>query len=246
MRSTYKHSLLVAASALFASTGCVEYDASMVFDMSFPPLATLVTEGELNCPTGLEIAFQGIQSNANKVFVGAADLNLGQLNNGQPLIRVNPPVGCPPIEFTSPAGVFSLYGLAINRLQDSTVNDGSGLRLDQNLTQVTTIKITYQFSTGPFEIERTISKILESGGGGAEFPVVFVNGLGELQLLTQAFQVEAATLGGNIITVPVDVQVIGEPASGGTLESNVFTFPITMCATCTEIGITSQLVLDGG
>jgi hypothetical protein len=244
MRSTSKLSLLVAASALLASTGCVEYDASMVFDMSFPPLATLLfAEGDDICPVGVsEIQFQGIQSNAGKIFFGSAELNLGDLNNGQPAVTV--PEGCTELRFNEP-GVFSLFGLAVNRLQDSTSNDGSGLRLDQNLTQITTIKITFQFSTGAYEVERTISKILESGGGGAEFPIVFVNGLGELQLLTQRFQAEAATLGGNIITVPVDVQVIGEPSSGGVTESNVFTFPITMCATCTELSLTPRYVNDG-
>ena len=244
MRSTSKYSLLIAACALFASTGCVEYDASMVFDMSFPPLVALVfPEGEMVCPQGFsEVQFQGTQANAGKIFFGSAELNLGDLNNGQPVVVV--PDGCPELRFNEP-GVFSLFGLAINRLQDSTANDGSGLRLDQNLTQITTIKITFQFSTGPFEVERTISKILESGGGGAEFPVVFVNGLGELQLLTQRFQAEASVLQGNIITVPVDVQIIGQSSSGGATESNIFTFPITMCATCTELSITSRYVPGG-
>ena len=248
MRSTSKYSLLVAACALFASTGCVEYDASMVFDMSFPPTTSLVVQGDSNCPVGFtQPVSQGIQANENKVFVGDAELNLSLLNNGQPAIGDVPiPVGCDDVTFTGSPGVFSLSGLVLNRLQDSTSNDGSGLRLDQNQIQITTIRITFQFSSGAFEVERTISKLLDSNGGGAEFQIVFVNGLGELQLLTQRFQAESALLQGNIITVPVDVQVVGEPLSGGVAESNVFTFPITMCTNCTELSITPRFLIEGG
>ena len=186
MRSTSKLSLLTAACALLASTGCVEYDASLVLDMSFPPLATPVSvDGMDACPGDVEsIQFQGIAENAGKIFFGSGELNLSTIRDGQPKLAV--PSNCPQLRFAQP-GVFALFALVRNRLLDSTANDGSGLRLDQNITQISTIKVKYLFSSGPLEFERTISKLLATNGGGAELPIVFVNGLGELQVLTQSF-----------------------------------------------------------
>jgi hypothetical protein len=71
----------------------------------------------------------------------------------------------------------------------------------------------------------------------APIDVAFVDGEAEAAELAERFNVEAATLDGNI-TVPVSVTLTGASASGDEVRSNALVYPVTICATCSEYVIT--------
>lgn len=242
----------IAAIMALSATGCVEYDATMLFDMEYPPLAAVESTtcgGTTQLAFTGEFVFQDPNVQQGAIFRGAGAVDLTELATGQPI--TNAPVAvldaagmCTGFTSsgTNPPGVYEVTAFLENRLNDSSTNDGSELRLDQNAIQVTQIVINYKFGSGEVVFERTFSKILRSGGERAVFSFALINGLGELQLIQQQFTQEAAQLGGSIITVPVEIQVIGSSTAGTPSESNVFSFPVTMCANCDEVGISPVMV----
>ena len=157
--------------------------------------------------------------------------DLGEVREGQIVSEIPAGYddGSPVLDRFEP-GVFKLGGLAT-------------LDVDADV-QVVTMRITYGFQTGDLEFERSSARVLRAGDVDVPVEVVLVDGLGELQLVTQTLTNELAAAGASTIVVPVEVELIAVDAIGsGSYVSNVVTYDVEMCNGCAEV--TTQTFTSG-
>lgn len=234
MRATYKTTIALAGLLTLTtlSLGCVEADPSLVLTVGIVGEldSTSAMDGD-TCPTSCEYEFGG----NNGIFVGSAAIDLARLEQyGQ-------------FPYRQP-GTFKLTFAMENRLQDSTANDGSGLRSDSNDIAVDRFNVVWKTTTGKQlyapggdesdGVRRFYIYVGSDGdivGGqldllsGAIFPDGTNN---EAAFLRGALQEEFPNIGSAPSEVIVEIQAVGKSNDGSRVESQVVRFPISICDGC--------------
>ena len=206
-----------------ATTACADAGSGEVsVTVGDVPLAEAVDLG------GEQLAFTGryvMNEDATMEQLNYA-IDLGELVEGQP---VHPDLTID--AFGNPESPrFALgYLHTLARIEHAGAQN---LQLDQ-------VRMDFKFSTGSYEVERPVSALLRSEVGSTYVQVPLIAGLGELQLIQQRFQAEAAMLGTPMASLELELVFEGTSLDGGATFASTTTIPIDMCIDCEEYGVQS-------
>lgn len=240
----WRVALVAIALAGVSMMACVEQQPSIV--MTGSSIGEYDAEAR-SCSYNLDLS--DTQQIATAGFVDLKDL----LANGQPIAL---PSSLEEDAVYGPPGVFNFTAIYENRLVDSRSvgsesSGGSGggfqnLTNDQSDVMITSATVSFPASSNTFNIdgnvvsfatrsgdeverERLFSMLVASGSGTAMTHIPLINGPREAEDF-RAFlsQVPAS----EPLTFIAEIQLKGKTLSGKKVESNLFEFPVQVCADC--------------
>ena len=220
MSRTTHTSLLIVALALWASSGCVDQDASLLLEGHIVRVAEADEDGNqigtCEFPDGADTQL---------ILQGFIDLAvLKSANGGQP------GQGVP--------NLFTFGARMTNRLPANDRVFGQGnTRLDTNAALITGAEVTFTFNSGAQKFDRSFSSVLRSGGGTLNFDLPLLTSAADVEAITALVNAElasfpAATRNDFKVPVFVDITVKAETMDGSGIASNTFTFPMEICLSC--------------
>lgn len=240
----WKIALVAAALAGVSMTACVEQQPSIVMTGSII--------GEYDVDTGscsYNLDISDTQKIATAGFVDLKEL----LAKGQPIaLPLDPAL---PASYGA-SGVYMFTAVYENRLVDSRSvgsesSGGSGggfqnLANNQSDVMITSATVSFPASSNTFNIdgnvvsfatrsgneverERLFSMLVSSGNGTALTHIPLINGPREAEDFREFLSQVPAN---EPLTFIAEIQLKGKTLSGKKVESNVFEFPVQVCADC--------------
>ncbi|MEM1347807.1 MAG: hypothetical protein AAGI01_04560 [Myxococcota bacterium] len=228
---------LVSALAL-GSFSCVEADASLLLNGHLPALGEISEDSPqlVNCQT---------QQN-DQIIELAGQIDIAQLggDEGQPQSG----------GFRTP-GRFQIGLSLVNRLAGNG-DTGQGLRLNSNVVQLNQITISSPLlndDAGGASIDRVrqIGTVIQSDDSRLGTFVDIVQNRTELDQITARLDATFGELQPDgtrvladtaIVTLPFEIQAFGSTVGQTRVESNILTFPISICKSCLDLNTTPLCV----